>query len=188
MRKLIAKAWISLDGVFDADQDKFEVWFLPYDSQDRAEEIRAPVFNSDAFIYGRTTYEMLAPYWSKRKNNEEGLADKLNDTPKYVISTTLEKAEWKNSTIIKENVPEEIGRLKQQPGQQMMIDGSATLVESLLETDLIDEYQFLVHPIILGSGKRFFKDGGKVPLKLVESKTLSLGVILLRYHPDKKQM
>jgi dihydrofolate reductase len=78
--------------------------------------------------------------------------------------------------------------LKEQPGQQMLIDGSATLVESLMETDLIDEYRFLVHPIILGSGKRFFKDGSKAALKLVEIRTVSSGVVLMRYQPDKKEL
>jgi dihydrofolate reductase len=188
MRKLIVKAWITLDGVFDADKNKFEQWFIPYDSKDRLEQIKETELGSDAFVYGRTTYEFLAPGWSKMPKDQMELAVKLNDTPKYVVSTTLKKADWNNTTIIKENVEEEIAKLKQQPGQQILIDGSATLVESLMETDLIDEYQFLVHPIILGSGKRFFKNKSKVPLKLVESKTFNLGVMLLRYKPDKKNL
>jgi dihydrofolate reductase len=185
MRKLIVKAWITLDGVFDASKDKFEQWFIPYDSKARLEQIKETELGSDAFIYGRTTYEFLAPGWSKMPKEQMELAVKLRDTPKYVISTTLEKADWNNTTIIRENVEEEIAKLKQQPGQQILIDGSATLVESLMETDLIDEYQFLVHPIILGSGERFFKDASKVPLKLVEAKQLDLGVMLLRYEPEK---
>lgn len=187
MRKLIVKEWMALDGVFDADADKFEQWFLPYESEDRAEEIKNTVLASDAFIYGRTTYEMLAPYWSSLKNNEMGIADKLNSTPKYVVSTTLEKADWSNSTIIKEDVAEAISKLKQQPGGQILIDGSATLVQSLMETDLIDEYRFLVHPIIMGSGKRFFKDGSQAVLKLVETKAFSSGVVLMVYQPDRKE-
>lgn len=116
----------------------------------------------------------------------EGVAGKLNSAPKYVVSSTLKKAEWNNSTIIKENVVEEVTKLKQQPGQEIQIEGSASLVQSMIETDLIDEYRFLVHPAIIGSGKRFFKDG-KIPkrLKLIKTKTLNLGVVLLCYEPAK---
>lgn len=186
MRKLIVSEWMSLDGVFDADKDKFEQWFLPYISKGRQDYIREGILASDAILFGRTTYEMLAPHWSQMKNNEDGVADKLNSVAKYVVSTTLKKADWNNSTIISENVAEEIAKLKKQPGQQIQIEGSATLVNSLMETDLIDEYWFLVHPIILGSGKRFFKDEGKAVLKLIDTKTFDSGVTLLRYQSDKK--
>jgi dihydrofolate reductase len=109
-----------------------------------------------------------------------GIADKLNSVPNYVVSSTLEKAEWKNSTIIKENVVEELTKLKAQPGHEILIAGSATLVESLMKADLVDEYRFLVHPTIMGSGKRFFRDGMHTKgLKLVKTKTLSMGVVLL---------
>lgn len=184
MRKLIVKEWITLDGIFDGDT--MDKWFLPYHSDERSNYIRDTILASDAMIYGRSTYEMLAPYWSSLKNNEMGVADKLNSVAKYVVSTTLKKAEWNNSTIIKGNIVEEITRLKQQAGKQILIDGSATLVRSLMETDLIDEYQFLVHPVVMGSGKHFFKDGmPSTGLKLLETKTLSLGVNLLRYQPEK---
>lgn len=186
MRKIIVNEWVTLDGVFDAD--RFEQWFNPYDSTERQEYIRKLILASDAFLYGRTTYEELAAFWSPLKNNEMGVADKNNSAPKYVVSSTLEKADWNNSTIIKQNVVEEITNLKQQPGEQILLAGSATLVESLLETDLIDEYQFLVHPIILGGGKRFFKDEGKISLKLVEAKMFDKGVMFLRYEPDKKEL
>lgn len=186
MRKLIVKEWVTLDGVFDSDT--MGQWFNPYHSDERAERISDTLLASDAIIYGRMTYEMLAPYWSSLKNNEMGIADKLNNVPKYVVSSTLKRAEWNNSTIIKENAVEEITGLKQEPGQQILIEGSATLVQSLMETDLIDEYRFLVHPIIMGNGKRFFKNESKVALKLVETRPISLGVVLLRYRPDKHEM
>lgn len=122
------------------------------------------------------------------KNNEFGLADKMNSAPKYVVSTTLEKANWNNTRrIIKENVIEEIRKIKQEPGDYILIPGSATLVQSLLETGLIDEYKFLVHPLIMGSGKCFFKEGmAKTRLELVETKTFSSGVVLLCYQTTKK--
>ena len=184
MRKVIVSEWVTLDGVFDADT--MEQWFNPYHSDDRAEYIKETILACDAILLGRATYEMLAPYWSTLRNNEMGIADKLNSVSKYVVSSTLKKADWNNSTLIKDaqRVVAEITRLKQQPGQDMLITGSATLVHSLLETDLIDEYRFLVHPIIMGSGKRFFKEGlPTTRLKLVKTKTLDLGVMLLCYQP-----
>jgi dihydrofolate reductase len=184
MRKLIVSAWVTVDGVFDADT--MDKWFIPYDSNDRQEYIREGIQASDAILLGRTTYEMLAPYWSSLKYNEMGIADNLNSLPKYVVSSTLKEATWNNSTIIKEKVVEEITRLKQQPGQEIQIEGSATLVQSLMEADLIDEYRFLVHPVLMGSGKRFFKDGMHTTgMKLVKTQTLDSGVILLCYQPAK---
>jgi dihydrofolate reductase len=177
LRKLVVSEWVTLDGVFDADSMK--EWFEPYDSQDRQEYIKENVLTSDAFLVGRVTYEMLAAYWPNQKNNEMGVADRLNSAPKYVVSSTLKRAEWNNSTIINEDVVEEITKLKQQPGQNILVFGSATLVQSLMEAGLVDEYRFLVHPIIMGSGKRFFRDEMvATKLKLVKTKTLNSGVIL----------
>lgn len=177
LRKLVVSEWVTLDGVFDADSMK--EWFEPYDSPDRQEYIKENVLTSDAFLVGRVTYEMLAAYWPNQKNNFAGIADRLNSAPKYVVSSTLKKAEWNNSTIINEDVVEEITKLKQQPGQDILMFGSATLVESLMEANLIDEYRLLVHPIIMGSGKNFFREEmATTKLKLVKTKTLDLGVTL----------
>jgi dihydrofolate reductase len=177
LRKLIVSEWVTLDGVFDADSMK--EWFEPYDGTDRQEYIKENVLTSDAFLVGRVTYEMLSSYWPNQRNNEMGVADRLNSAPKYVVSSTLKKAEWNNSTIISEDVVEEITRLKQQPGQNMLVFGSATLVQSLMKADLVDEYRFLVHPIIMGSGKSFFREEMvRTKLKLVKTKTLALGVTL----------
>lgn len=184
MRKLIVSEWVTLDGVFDADT--MDQWFEPYNSDGRAEYIKDTIHASDAFLIGRTTYEMFAAYWPAQKNNESGIGDKVNSVSKYVVSSTLKKAEWNNSTIIKENIAEEVTGLKQQPGQDILISGSATLVHSLIETGLIDEHRFLVHPIIMGSGKRFFRDEMHAAgLKLVKTKSFDLGVILLCYLPAK---
>jgi dihydrofolate reductase len=125
---------------------------------------------------------MFAAYWSFQTNNEFGIADKLNSERKFVVSSTLEKAEWDNSKLIKGNVADEIRKLKQQPGGDIRILGSATLVQSLTKADLIDEYRLLVHPLVLGRGKRLFNDGLKTTrLKFVKAKALSSGVVLLRY-------
>jgi dihydrofolate reductase len=182
MGELVVSEWVTLDGVFDADTMK--EWFEPYHSDGRAEYIRDVILASGALLIGRTTYEMFAAYWPTQKNNEMGTADKLNSMPKHVVSLTLKKAEWNNSEIIKDDVVKEIARLKQRTRQHILMPGSTTLVQSLMGADLIDEYQILVHPIIMGSGKRFFKDGmATTKLKLVSTRTLDLGVSLFSYRP-----
>lgn len=182
MRKLIVSEWITLDGVFDAE--KMGEWFVPFNGDDKKAYIQDCHNTCDGILFGRKTYEMLAPYWSSMKNNEDGVADKLNSVPKYVVSSTLEKADWNNSTIIKGNIIEEIEKIKQQPGKEIMVEGSAKLVKLLAEADLVDEYRFLVHPVILGSGKRLFTDGMKTAgLKLVKTQPLDAGVIVLYYQP-----
>jgi dihydrofolate reductase len=187
MRKLVVSEWVTVDGVFDADT--MAQWFTPYDSDDRQEWIKEGILASDAFLFGRITYEMLAGYWptvTDRDNKEIAIADRLNGAPKYVVSSTLKTAKWNNSTIIKNNVVEELARLKQQPGQDILVFGSAMLGQSLLEADLIDEYRLLVHPIVMGRGKRPFKDGlATTKLTLVKTRTLSLGVTALCYQPAK---
>lgn len=186
MRKLVVSEWLTLDGVYDADT--MDQWFFPYHSEARGEVIQEGILGADTFLLGRVTYETLAPYWSSLKNNEFGIADRLNSAPKYVVSSTLDKADWFNSTLIKdpERVVAEVTRLKEQPGLDILITGSGTLVQSLMKTGLIDEYRFLVHPVIMGSGKRFFKDGlPEARLKLVKARPLELGVVQLCYQPTK---
>lgn len=184
MRKLVVKEWMTLDGVFDADT--MDQWWNPYDSTERQKSIMEVYSRGDVYLLGRNTYEMLWPFWSTQ-TDDEGPGRILNRMKKYVVSTTLKTAPWKESTIITGNVVEEITKLKHQPGKDIIIDGSASLVRSLLGADLIDEYQFLVLPIIMGKGRRFFTDGlPPTKLRLVESKTLSLGVLALTYQPDKK--
>ncbi len=182
MSKLVVGEWLTLDGVFDADT--MNQWFDPYHSDDRGAYIQEVVSSSGVLLLGKKTYEMFAAYWPHQKNDEMGPASKLNSMPKYVVSPTLKAATWNNSTIIRGNVVEEIKKLKEQPGGDLLVSGSATLVQSLMEAGLVDEYKFLVQPIIVGSGKRFFKDGRPMArMKLVETKTFSLGVIALRYKP-----
>jgi dihydrofolate reductase len=184
MRKLIVTEWITLDGVFDAQS--MDQWHAPYHSDSRARCIIEDILGCDAILFGRHTYEMLAPYWSSLKNNEMGVADKLNSVAKYVVSTTLKKADWNNSTIIPDDVVEAINRLKQQTGNYILVEGSATLVHTLMEAGCIDEYRFLVHPVIMGSGKRFFREGSAFSkLQLVKSQQLDLGVMQLVYAPSK---
>ena len=182
MRKVIVYEYMTLDGVVEAP----EKWQFPYLSNDVAETIQTQISDADAIVLGRVTYDIFAASWPQRTHNEFGVADKLNSAPKYVVSSTLKNPDWSNTTLIKGNTPEEIAKLKQGPGGNIAILGSAALVQSLMGCDLIDEYQLMVHPIAIGSGKRLFPTGVNLPLKLVESKAFTSGVILLRYLPDGK--
>ena len=180
MKKLVVSAWVSIDGVFDADT--MPQWFFPFDSIERQQYITKGIMDCDAILFGRTTYEMLASFWSYQTNDDMGPASKLNSVKKYVVSSKLKKADWNNTTIISNNIVEEIKKLKAQKGTEIQIEGSATLVKFLMESNLIDEFRFLVNPIISGNGKRFFKDGLQTNgLKLINTQTLDKGVIVLSY-------
>jgi dihydrofolate reductase len=181
MRKLWVKAWITLDGVCDATT--MTHWWLNTNSPERMQYITDEYWKGDAYLLGRVTYEMLWPSWSTQTTGD-GPGPILNRMHKYVASTTLAEAPWKESTIISENAVEEIARLKQQPGKDIIVDGSATLVQSLMAAGLIDEFRFLVQPFIMGTGRRFFLDGmPPTNLRLVESKALSFGSLALTYQP-----
>src|SRR5579859_7214004 len=184
MRKLWVKAWLTFDGVFDAET--MDDWWQKTNTPERMAYITAQYAQGDIYLLGRTTYEMLWPGWSTQTTGD-GPGPILNSMKKYVVSTTLETAPWKESTIIRGNVVEEITKLKQQPGKDIIIDGSATLVQSLQGTGLIDEFRFLVLPFIMGRGRRFFPDGTQeTKLRLVESKRLSFETLALVYQPDNK--
>jgi dihydrofolate reductase len=184
MRKLVVSEGVALDGVFDAQT--MGQWAQPYYSAERDKVIQENVEAADALLFGRTTYELQAPYISSLKNNEYGIADRMNSMPKYVVASKPLKAQWNNTTVIKGNAVDEIGQLKRQPGQDILIMGSATLVEALAQAGLVDEYRILVHPVIVGSGKRLFNNrAGISHLKLVESQPISRGVVLLSYEPAK---
>jgi dihydrofolate reductase len=143
------------------------------------------LFASDAMLLGRVTYQGFASAWPSMKNE---FADKMNGMPKYVVSTTLERADWNNSTLIKSNVVEEVSRLKAMPGQDILVAGSGRLVQTLMLHDLVDEYRLMVYPIVLGKGGRLFNEGSeRRALRLVEAKPVgSAGVITLVYHPERK--
>ena len=177
MRKISVGLFMSLDGVIETP----EMWQFPFQTEEMGAITERQIRDADAFLLGRVTYEPFAGYWPTLTHNEFGVADKLNSAPKYVVSTTLQRADWNNSTQIKSNVIEEIRKLKQQPGGEIAIIGSATLVHSLLDAGLIDEIQVLVHPIVLGKGVRLFHDGYRSDMKLADSKILPNGVVYLSY-------
>jgi len=173
---------MTLDGVVEAP-DK---WSFPFWSDEtgkfKSDELRA----TDALLLGRVTYEGFAAAWPGRKD-EEGFADRFNSMPKYVASKTLKKLEWNNSHLIKGDLAAEVSKLKQQPGRDVVIHGSPTLIRSLLPHDLIDEYRLLVYPIVLGRGKRLFDEASQAKLKLAESETFSKGVVKLVYRRNDKE-
>jgi dihydrofolate reductase len=182
MRKVIVYEYMTLDGVVEAPEE----WQFPYLSDDVAEIIQSQILDADAILLGRVTYEIFAASWPMRTNNEFGVADKLNSMPKFVVSSTLDRVEWNNSKLITENVLEEITKLKQQSSGIMAIIGSASLIGSLMKYELIDEYRLMVHPVVLGCGKRLFSEGTNLALRLVDTNVLSSGVVLLRYQADKQ--
>jgi len=181
VRRVIASEFVSLDGVMEAPDQ----WHFPYFNDEMGQEIEAAMAEADALLMGRVLYEEWAAFWPNQDPDENPFAARMNGVRKYVVSTTLrEPLEWQNSTLIGDNVAEEISRLKEQPGKDISISGSGTLVQSLLRDDLIDEFRLMVHPIVVGSGKRLFADeGDRKPLELVDSKTFSTGVVYLTYRP-----
>ncbi len=178
MRKIVVTEFVSLDGVIEEPQN----WSFPYWDDDIAKVKHDELFESDAQLLGRITYEGFAASWPERKD-EGGYAHRINDLPKYVVSESLKKAEWNNSHIINKNILQEIAKLKEEEGKVILIHGSATLVNKLLQAGLIDEIRLLVYPIVLGKGKRLFWEETEAKLELVKSKSFSKGVVLLTYTP-----
>jgi dihydrofolate reductase len=184
MRKVVAGLFISLDGVTESPDQ----WQFDHFDDGMMAALQAHIAEEDAILLGRVTYQEWAPYWPT--STDEPYASHINNTPKYVVSTTLDKVEWgkwANVTLIKGNPAETIAKLKQQPGQNIGVSGSPSLVYSLLQAGLLDELILMVHPVVVGRGKRLFKEGGDLKrLKLVDSKTTSTGVTILTYQPTKK--
>lgn len=190
MRKVIVQEYMSLDGVMEdpggAEGFEHGGWTVPYWNDEIGQVQQDELFASDALLLGRVTYQGFAAAWPSM-TDEAGFADRMNGLPKFVASTTLqEPLAWNNSRLITGDVAEEVAKLKQQPGQDILIYGSGELVRRLGQHDLIDEYRLLVYPVALGSGKQLFRDGSKISLRPVETRALGSGVVLLSYQPERK--
>lgn len=155
---------------------------MPYWSDEIASFKGEETDSSDAMLLGRITYEGFASAWPE--STDEG-AGYFNSVRKYVVSTTLKTADWNNTIIINDNIAEEIAKLKQQDGKAITVHGSATLVQTLIQHDLVDVYRLLIYPVVLGKGKRLFHDGTIATLELIESRLFSSGVVALIYKPKR---
>ena len=190
LRKIIVTTWITLDGFLAGPNGEMN-WVMV--DQEMGQYEVDLVSSADTLIFGRVTYESFAGSWPHVPENpsvsegEKEYARILNSMRKIVFSKSLEKAEWNNSQLMKEVLPEEITRMKQEPGKDMVIYGSASIVQALTNLGLIDEYQLLVHPVVLGSGKPLFTGIAKpVQLRLSQTKSFPSGVIGLYYAPQSK--
>jgi dihydrofolate reductase len=188
MRKVIVSEFVTLDGVMEdpggAEGFKHGGWSFQFGSADQQQFKVEELFKADALLLGRRTYQGFAAAWPTMPGTG-AYGERMNSLPKYVVSTTLSEVTW-NATLITGDLAEELPRLKQEDGQDMLVFGSGQLVHTLHARDLIDEYRLMVFPVVLGSGKRLFPDGDeKKALKLVESKTFPSGVVVLTYQPSR---
>lgn len=186
MRKIIVFENVTLDGFMAGLNGELD-WAMQDDEITQyAKEGQDSI---DTILFGRVTYEMMASFWPTpaAESINPVFANSLNNTPKIVFSRKLEKADWKNTRVVKELTKEELLKMKQVPGKNIMIFGSGTLIEQLTNLGLIDEYQLMVNPVILGKGRPLFKDiKDRIKLKLVNFKTFNTGIVLLQYQLDKE--
>jgi dihydrofolate reductase len=194
MRKLIVNEFMTLDGVMQApggaEEDtsggfKHGGWQMPYADDVFAKSVIEGMTEAGGFLLGRRTYEIFAAYWPNAPEEEQSVAVPLNDLPKYVASATLtEPLEWQNSTLLKGDVADAVAALKRESGKDIHVIGSGELVQTLMQHGLVDEYRLMIHPIVLGDGKRLFRDGGKRKrLRLVDSQITTTGVVIATYEP-----
>jgi dihydrofolate reductase len=194
MRKIVVSEFMSLDGVMQAPGGKDEDteggftqggWTWPYWHDDIGAHFGQIFSEGDTLLLGRKTWQIHGGAFEPMADgdpNEPG----MNAMPKYVVSTTLtDSSAWRNSTIIKDNVVERVRALKEQPGKNILMDGSSTLIHALARNDLIDEYSLLVYPVILGGGKKVFAEGSRTNLRLLETKSFPTGVTLVRYAVER---
>src|SRR6266568_4371872 len=183
MAKIIVTEFVSLDGVMEdpggAEDFKQGGWTFEIDRGEGDKFKLDETMETDALLLGRVTYEGFAAAWPAREGE---FADKFNNMPKYVVSSTLDKPDWNNSTVLKGDVVEEVSKLKQEQDGNIVVHGSGQLVQTLLEHDLVDELRLMVFPVVLGRGKRLFADtSDKKRLQLVDSRTVGDGVAILIY-------
>jgi dihydrofolate reductase len=180
MRKIVAGLLISLDGVVESPGE----WgFSRYFNDEMKEGIAAGIAQADAVLLGRRTYLEFAKVWPNQ-GSDVLMADFLNNSPKYVVSTTLSRLEWANSSLVTGDLAEHLGKLKQRSGKNILIPGSPRLVRSLLRDGLLDELSLNICPLVVGSGMRLFDEvTAQIRLKLVDSRTLSTGVVGITYQP-----
>ena len=188
MGKIVVTEFISLDGVVEdpggSESYSRGGWAFDFDRGQEGDKFKLDeLFEAEAQLLGRVTYEGFAAAWPER-DDEAGFAKKMNEMPKYVVSSTLDRPEWQNTTVLRGDPVSAVGALRDEVDGIVLIAGSVTLVQALLENDLVDELRLMIFPVLLGEGKRLFPAGdAKKPLKLTEAKTVGDGVSLLRFEP-----
>jgi dihydrofolate reductase len=188
MAKVVVSQFVSVDGVIEdpGGSEGWERggWAFKYERGPEGDKFKLDeVMASDALLLGRVTYDGFAQAWPSRTGE---FADKFNNMAKYVVSSTMGEPEWSNTTVIRDDVAGAVAKLKQQPGGDILVNGSATLVRTLVENDLVDEYRMMVFPVVLGAGKRLFPEGpGPVSLRLDDAKPAGETTILV-YAPAAK--
>jgi len=190
--RIVVTEFVSLDGVMEApgggEDFKHAGWTFEIERGDEGDKFKLDeTLSSEALLLGRTTYEGFAAAWPSR-TDEVGFADKFNSMPKYVVSSTLENPEWNNTTVLKGDPVEEVSKLRQRPGGDIVVHGSAQLVQTLLEHDLVDELRLMIYPVVLGTGKRLFDEtSDKKRLRLTDSKTVGDGITICIYGPARPE-
>jgi len=188
--RIVVTEFVSLDGVMEdpggAESFKHGGWSFEFNRGDEGDKFKLDeTLSSEALLLGRVTYEGFAEAWPSREGE---FADKFNTMPKYVVSSTLEEPEWNNSTVLKGDVVEEVAKLRQEQDGDIVVHGSAQLVQTLIEHDLVDELRLMVFPVVLGSGKRLYGEASdKKRLLLVDSKVVGDGVAILTYEPAREE-
>jgi dihydrofolate reductase len=186
--RIVVTEFVSLDGVMEApgggEDFRHAGWSFEIERGDEGNRFKLEeTLSSEALLLGRVTYEGFAAAWPSREGE---FADKFNSMPKYVVSSTLEEPEWNNSTVLKGDVAEKVAKLRGEHDGNIVVHGSARLVQMLVEHDLVDELRLMVFPVALGSGKRLFGETSeKKPLRLVDSKVVGDGVAILVYEPAR---
>jgi dihydrofolate reductase len=188
MGRIVVTEFVSLDGVMEApggEDFKYKGWSFEFDRGDEGNQFKLDeAAAAEALLLGRVTYEGFAAAWPSREGE---FADRFNNMPKYVVSSTLESPEWSNSTVLKGDVVDEVAKLKREVDGDIYVHGSCRLAQTLIENDLVDELHLMVFPVVLGTGRRLFGEtSDKKPLRLTDSKTVGEGVAILTYQPAPK--
>jgi dihydrofolate reductase len=196
MSKIVVDTFLTLDGVLQAPGGQEEDvesgfahggWQGQYFDEETGEFVGQGIANTEGLLLGRKTYDIFAAYWPNVTGQDADIAKVLNAVPKYVASRTLKSVEWQNSTLLGDDVPDAVAKLREKPGGEIHVIGSGDLIQTLIRHDLVDEYRLIIYPLVLGTGKRLFADG-VVPtgLELVESRATSGGAVICVYRRGGK--
>ena len=188
--RIVVTEFVSLDGVMEdpggSEGTKHGAWSFKVNRGDEGDKFKLDeALSAEALLLGRVTYEGFANAWPSRQGE---FADKFNNMPKYVVSSTLTKPEWNNSTVLNGDIVDEVRKLRHKHEGDIVVHGSARLVQTLVEHDLVDEFRLMVYPVVLGGGKRLFGETSEMkPLRLVDSRVVGDGVTILVFEPAGKQ-